>query len=325
MIVQLRFKDKEHFFHDVAQMLRSGLPLQSALENLALGRDRTASAARRVAPGITTGLDAALQEGGFSIVDREILAAGEQSGRLEEACRELAGYYSYLESGRKRAVAASLYPLFLLHLAALLLSVPSAIIAGSFLKFLGQVGVFLGAAYLAAFLVALAYGILARSFRSSPAADRLIRGIPILGGCLWDAALSRFCLVLSLGIRSADGVLASLRRAGRASKSAAIEAAAESAVSEIRSGTGFADALAASRAFPMDLERAFRVAEASGRLDEEITRWAGIYRDRFHARIETLTEWLPRIFYLLIVALVVARMFSMISQITGIYSSVLEM
>ncbi len=306
-------------------MLRSGITLQKALENLALGRDRTAKAARRAAPLINTGLDPALKAGGFSVVDCEILAAGEQSGRLEEACRELADYYSHLESGRKRAVAASLYPLFILHLGALLLSVPAAVIDGNLMKFFTQVGTFLGTAYLAGAVIFSAYWILARSFQSSTFADRLIRTIPVVGGCFWDAALARFCLVLSLGIRSADGVLSSLRRAGRASKSASVEAAADAAVPLIRAGTGFAKALASSRAFPTDLERVFHVAEASGRLDEEITRWAGVYRERFFTRIETLTEWLPRLLYLLIVALVVYRMFGTISLISGAYSSVLEM
>lgn len=306
-------------------MLRSGIPLQKAWENLASGRrDRTATAARRAAPLVNDGLEPAMQAGGFSVVDREILAAGEQSGRLEEACRELADYYAHLESGRKRAVAASLYPLFILHLGALLLSVPAAIVDSSFFKFLVQVSSFLGVAYLAGILVALCGWLLARAFESHIPADRLIRTIPVIGSCFLDAALARFCLVLSLGIRSADGVLSSLRRAGRVSRSAWIEAATGSAVPAIRSGTGFASALASSRAFPLDLERGFHVAEASGRLDEEITRWAGIYRERFFAKIETLTEWLPRLLYLLIVALIVWRMFSMLSLITGAYSSVME-
>jgi len=321
--VQLRFQDKEHFFHDTAQMLRSGIPLQRALEHLASGRDRAAAAARAAAPLVNQELDAALKAGGFSIVDREILAAGEQSGRLEEACRELADYYAHLAKGRKRAVAASLYPVFILHLAALLLSIPPAIIDGSVSSFVKHVAFFLGTAYLIGVLFVLVFWILARAFQSSTAADRLICRVPVVGGSFQDAALARFCLVLSLGIRSADGVLSSLGRAGRASKSACVDEASEEAVSAIRAGAGFAGSLAVSRSFPVDLERAFHVAEASGRLEEEITRWAGIYRDRFFQRVDSLTEWLPRILYLLIVALVVFRMFSLIAQITGAYSGLL--
>lgn len=323
--MQLRFQDKEHFFHDTAQMLRSGIPLQRAWEHLSAGRDRAAAAARAAAPLVNQELDAALKAGGFSRVDREILAAGEQSGRIEEACRELADYYAHLAKGRKRAVAASLYPVFILHLAALLLSIPPAIISGSFSKFFTQVVSFLGMAYLAGGFFVLVFWILAKAFQSSTAADRLIRTVPAVGGFFRDAALARFCLVLSLGIRSADGVLSSLGRAGRASKSACVDAASQAAVSAIRAGAGFAGSLAVSRSFPADLERAFGVAEASGRLEEEITRWAGIYRERFFQRVDSLTEWLPRILYLLVVALVVFRMFSLITQITGAYSTVFEM
>jgi len=323
--VQLRFQDKEHFFHDTAQMLRSGIPLQRALEHLARGRDRAAAAARIAGGLVNQGLDAALKSGGFSRVDREILAAGEQSGRLEEACRELADYYANLARGRNRAVTASLYPLFILHLGALLLSIPPAIIAGSLAGFFTQAALFLGTAYLIGGVFVLLFWILARAFQSSTVADRWIRTLPVIGGFFRDAALARFCLVLSLGIRSADGVLSSLRRAGHASQSASVEAAASAAIPAIRSGAGFADSLATSRTFPVDLERAFHVAEASGRLEEEITRWAGICRERFFKRIESLTEWLPRILYLLIAGLVVFRMFSLISQITGVYSTVLDL
>ena len=296
-------------------MLRSGLPLQRAWEHLAAGRDRAADAARTAAPLVNQELDAALKAAGFSIVDREILAAGEQSGRLEEACRELADYYAHLAKGRKRAVTASLYPVFILHLAALLLSIPPAIIDGHLSGFFMQVALFLGTAYLIGGSFVLLFWVIARAFESNPAADRLIRAIPVVGGLFQDAALARFCLVLSLGIRSADGVLSSLVRAGRASKSACLNEAAAAAVSAIRSGSGFADSLAASRTFPVDLERVFHVAEASGRLEAEITRWAGIYRDRYFKRIDALAEWLPRILYLLVVGMVVFRMFSLISQI----------
>lgn len=305
-------------------MLRSGIPLQRAFEHLSLGRNRAAAAARSAAPLVNQGVDAALKAGGFSITDREILAAGEQSGRIEEAFRELADYYAHLAADRSKAVTASLYPLFILHLGALLLSIPPAIIDGNLTKFFSQVGLFLGTAYLIGGLFVLAFWLVARAFQSSIPFDRLIRRVPILGSFFWEASLARFCLVLSLGIRSADGVLSSLRRAGHASQCADLAAAAEAAVPAIRSGGSFAGSLAASSSFPEDLERAFHVAEASGRLEEELTRWAGIYRERFFKRIESFTEWLPRILYLLVVAMVGFRIFSLISTISAAYSSVLE-
>ncbi|MEI6071394.1 MAG: type II secretion system F family protein [Verrucomicrobiae bacterium] len=322
--MQLRFQDKEHFFHDIAQMLRSGIPVQRALELLGGGRGRAASAARAAAARMDDGLAAAARGIGFSELDIGILAAGEQSGRLEESCRELADYYEHLAKARRAALAASAYPVFVLHLGAVLLSIPAAIQSGGVFTFLWQAGTFLGAAYFAAALAGALLWFMGKSFASNAAADRLISTIPVAGGFFRCAALARFCMVLSLGIRSADGVLASIARAGRASGSARLDAGSGRAVAAIRAGENLSEALRETRVFPADLERALEVAEASGRLDEEIARWSGIYRERLFQRIEALAEWLPRALYLLVVLLVVFRMFTLISQVTKVYSEALE-
>lgn len=306
-------------------MLRSGIPLQRALEHMSGGRGRPAEAARAACAHVHEGLASALASSGFSELDTGILTAGEQSGRLEEACRSLADYYAHLEKGRTRALAASAYPVFILHLGAILLSIPPAIMEGSFPVFLREAGVFLGAAYLAAAVVAAALWMAARGFSASDSADRLVSMIPVAGGLLRGASLARFCLVLSLGIRSAEGFLAGLTKAGAAAGSARIRTACGQAVAAIRSGSGFAAAMRSTRAFPDDLDRSLQVAEVSGRLDEEITRWAGIYRERLFRRIDAISAWLPRALYLLIILLVVLRMFALISQIAGTYSQALEM
>lgn len=315
--MQLSFTSKEHFFHSLAQMLRSGLPITKALGHLAAGRDRSARCAERIALRVQDGLAGAFRAGGFSDVDVDILSAGELSGRLEEACELLAGHYQSLAAARRKVISASLYPVVMVHLAALLLSIPRGILAGDMNGFLRSVAEILGPVYgIAAGLLVL-IGVLRELSRNSEAGDRLIRGIPGIGGLFRNAALSRFCLVLSLGIRSASGVLASLERAGRASQSATIRTAAERAVSEIRGGAGFAESLCEGAVFPGDLERAMRVAEACGRLDEEMTRWAGIFRERFFSAIDAVQVWFPRILYLAVLIGVALQIFSLVNEVSG--------
>jgi len=306
-------------------MLRSGIPLQRALEHMGGGRGRPAGAARAACSAVGEGIGAAMAAGGFSDLDAGILTAGEQSGRLEEACRALADYYAHLEKGRTRALAASAYPVFILHLGAILLSIPPAVVEGSFPVFLRGAVLFLGTAYLAVAAVAVGVCFAARGFSSSDSADRLVSMIPIVGGLFRCASLARFCTVLSLGIRSADGFLSGVMKAGAAAGSARIRTASGKVVAAIRAGSGFADAMRSVGTFPQDLERSLQGAEVSGRLEEEITRWAAIYRERLFRRIDAISEWLPRALYLLIVLLVVLRMFALISQITGAYSQVLDM
>lgn len=302
--MQLRFTDKEHFFHDLAQLLRSGIPFQRALEHLGAGRERSAGTARKLSPLVADGVSSAFAAAGFARLDVGILAAGEQSGRLLDACVRLSEYYGSLAACRRRILSASAYPVFVFHLAAVLLAIPAAIQEGGFGGFLRQVALTLGCAYAVAGAAVLGAHLARRAVRDSVVAERAICCIPAVGGLFSFGALSRFCLVLSLGIRSADGVLASILRAGRASRSAGLEAASARIVPEVREGAGFAEAIRQSHAFPPDLERGFEVAEASGRLDEEAGRWANIYQARFFRRIDALGVWIPRLLFL-IVALVV--------------------
>ena len=302
--VQLRFADKEHFFHDLAQLLRSGIPLQRAIEHIGAGRDRAARASGVLAPLVSDGVAAAFAAAGFAPLDAEILAAGEQSGRLETACTRLSEYYGRLAACRRKLLAASAYPIFLFHLSAVLLLIPAAIASGGVAGYFQLLGTILGAAYALATGGLLILSLARRAVRSSTAAERVICSIPGVGGFFSLGALSRFCLVFSLGIRSADGVLASILRAGRASQSAGLEAASANVVPAIRSGSRFAEAVRQSNAFPPDLERALEVAEASGRLDEETSRWADIYQERFFRRIDALSIWLPRMLYVIILLII---------------------
>lgn len=322
--MQLSSFAKEQFFHGFAQLLRSGIPVPRALESLGKGRGRSAVAARTASGSYRDGLSGALATAGFEELDCDLVAAGEQTGRLEEALERLAEYHGSVAAARKRMVAQSIYPFFIIHLAALLLSIPRAILGDGLTSYLASVAGILGPVYLligVAFLAGLALRI---AVRRSPSGARTIRAIPVLGGFFTTLAMTRFCLVLSLGIRSADGILSSLRRAGRSSSDASVEIAAERGAKAIRSGSGFAEALAVSGVFPADLEQAFHVAETSGRLDSEMSRWAGIFRERLFAQMETLSTWIPRLLYLAICLAVAYQILAMVQTVGQEVSEVLE-
>ena len=323
--VQLRFSAKEHFFHDLAQVLRGGIPLQRALEHIGAGRNRSAGAARKLSPLVSGGVASAFTSAGFVSLDVEILAAGEQSGRLELACARLSEYYGQLATCRRQILAKSAYPVFMFHLAPVLLLIPAAFISGrGVVGYFQMLGLILAGGYALAAFGLLAGFLVRRAVRTSILADRAISWIPVVGGFFSLGALSRFCLVLSLGIRSADGVLASILRAGRASQSASLKAASERLVPMIRDGSRFAEAVRKSGAFPADLELGLEVAEASGLLDEETSRWADIYRDRFFSRIDALGAWLPRLIYLVIMLLIGAGIIATGLQYYGMVFKLLD-
>ena len=318
-----RYTDKEHFYHDLSRLLASGIPLQRAVGHLAAGRDRVGRLASAAANYLPEGVGRALDRAGFGPMDAEILEAGERSGRFQEACSLLAEYYARLAESRRRLLAACAYPVFLLHFGVVVLAVPVAILGGGFPAFVFHVVTTLGMFYAAALVAWGLAGVARRSARTSAGAERLLRWIPGISGLFSTGTLARYCMVLSMGIRSATGIAVSLERAGRACGSASMDAASKDAVELIRQGDTFAGSLRSTGAFPKDLERAFEVSEASGRLEEETTRWAEIYRERFNARLAATAEWLPRILYILIAAFIAQRIFSVVSNVYGAFSNVL--
>jgi len=305
-------------------MLKSGIPLPKALETLSIGSDRVAEMAACVRSVLgTADLERAGIEAGLGIIDVEILAAGSQSGRMEEACQRLKDYYAHLAAARRKMISLSMYPLFLIHLAAVLLSIPRAILDGSPWAWVVSVIVILAPVYVVILLCAGITIALRAAAKGSVVLDRSIQRLPLIGGLFREAALARFCMVLSLGIRSADGILSSLKRAGRASGSACIASAAVETDRRVRGGEEFSRSLAATKAFPDELARGFLVAESSGRLDAEMQRWGEVYSERFFFRLENASVWIPRLLYLGISLGVGLQILSLVSAVTGAFSQVL--
>jgi len=323
--MQLSLSAKEHFFHSLAQMLQSGVTAPQAFLLLAQSRGRGASAAAAVSTNIELGVAEAMEAAGFAPLDASIVGAGEQSGKLDEACVRLSEYYASMAAARRQIFGALIYPVVIFHLGVILLAIPPAVVAGGITAFASEVALWLGSAYLAGALFVGGVLCALRWAQRDVFGDQVLSSVPGLGGFFRTRALSRFCLVLSLGLRSADGVLAGLRRAGRASGSARIARACEVAVGAIREGAGFAEALRKDHVFPADLENAFQVGEASGRLDAEMLRWEGILRTRFLARLNAFAAWLPRMIYVLILFVVAARIVGMTSHMSSTMNEILEM
>ena len=89
-------------------------------------------------------------------------------------------------------------------------------------------------------------------------------------------------------------------RAAREPAAGSIRAAVARAIPEVRNGAQVGPLLAASGAFPEPMIRAFCVGEQTGELDQELKRLAAEYQAEALARLETLAEWVPRLFYVAI-------------------------
>ncbi len=298
--VKLSFAQKEQFFHELTQSLRSGKSLPETLERSAKKRFGTIpKLSRQMVAG--SGEGSASEYFGaaprtFSNLDCEMVVAGASGGRLDAVTGYLSSYYESLARTRRRIIGGLTYPIVLLHVAAVLLAVPKAVSDGPE-AFGWAVAQVLGVFYAALIVVWLLVAVVSRAVQRSALADRIVMKIPIIGGARRALVASRFCQTLNILIRSGAGILGSIDRAGEVGGSALFREGAGSVTEDVRRGERLGEAVEASGAFPEDVIRGFEIGEDSGRLDDEMERLATRYDEQLKDRLAALAAWTPKIIY----------------------------
>ena len=313
------------FFHELAQLTRSGLPVRRSLE--IIGRKTGSSPstrARQVLAALesTGSLSEAFRAASFSESDVAVLEAGEATGKLEQVFDELEQYYAQVASARRQIVSKALYPLLVLHLSVFLLAIPRALLEGGWAAYWKSTLPALAGIYFLGLVLFLTTKFLGRLAAVSAPAARVILAIPIGGGFLANWSGWKFASVLSLYVRAGGGVLRAVESAGRTSGNALLRAASGHALRAVREqGVGLAEGFRGQSGLPDLLERAIEVGEHAGRLDEETARAAEIFRTRTLQSLDAIGFWVPRLLYIGIVLYVG---WQILQTATGVASSVGE-
>lgn len=241
----------------------------------------------------------------FGEFDIRLIEAAERSGRLTEVFRELAEYYGTRFRARRDFISQMIYPLVVLNLGAVLVAVPVAIQEG-LPAFLGIVirnlAVFYGLTGLLLFIRSL----LRRLGQKVSGADFLIRHIPWIGRFYADAADGRFCFGLQLQVRSGISIYRALDAAAAGSGSAYLRKISHQASKRIQQGSRLWEAFANAKIHPL-MQKAFRVGEESGRLDEQLQRCAFLLQEKTARRTAAFAEWAPKILYFVILLILASQ------------------
>ncbi len=282
----------------LATLARAGLPLEEAL--LAVSEQTDRPRVQRVMLGVRAKvmeghtLAAGLAEFPrvFPEIYRATVAAGEQSGHLDEVLERLAEYTEGRDQLRQRIVGALLYPIVLSIMCLGIVSgllvyvVPKVVevfetgkgslplmtrLLIGLSDFLRDWGPWLLGALVAGGI------LLARALRE-PAArrrfDRLMLRLPLAGRLLRGFNTARFTRTFSILTGSAVPVLDALRIAGQVVSSLPMREAVEAAAERVREGAPIGRSLATSRLFPPMTIHLISSGESSGRLEEMLERAA---------------------------------------------------
>ena len=298
----------------LATLLKAGLPLDEALGALGEQNDdqrvRTlvVSLRSRVMEG--SGLSAALAESeSFPEIYRASIAAGEQSGRLDQVLARLADYTEARDALKQKVWAALVYPI-------LLSIVAVAVVTGLLVYVVPQiVGVFTqmhqalpwptrallalsaflqvwGWLLLVFLIVAAVGGRLAlRAQQVRYGWHEFLLKVPFVGRLIRASNTARCTRTLSLLTASAVPLLDSLSIAAQVMPNLPMRAAVKKAAVKVREGTSFSRALGDSGYFPPVALRLIASGERAGELEhmlDEAANHQGRELDRWMATITAI-------------------------------------
>jgi len=251
-----------------------------------------------------------------------LVASGEQSGSLDVMLRRLAEYLEKIVKLRAQVRQAMIYPTAVLTFAVVVvifmlwkvIPVFASIFLelGAQLPLLTQIVVNLSN-FIQKYILFLVIGIIVlifgfRYWRKTPSGrrivDRFLLRIPLFGKLLEKVGLSRVTRTLSTLLSGGVPMLESLKITSSTSGNVIIEEHIMLARSMVAEGTSLRDALKERGRFPFMMIQMVGVGEATGTLDEMLTKLANFYDEEVEASVASLLSILEPILLIFVGCLV---------------------
>ncbi len=341
---RVKRKELAEFLHQLSFMLRSGLTLITALEDLEreIKNRRLKEEIRRIRNFILRGetIRSAFEKTKlFSSVVLSLVQIGESSGTLDKTLEEASKHLYRIEEIISQTKRAMIYPAFLLMAMSgalafwiffvlpkilstfkdmgIKLPLPTLIMI-KFVDFVQGIKLFIP---LLIIMTIFTLSFLYKHPKTQISFDKILLKIPILGRVRKLNFLAfffeHFSLLLSAGIE----LLTLLRLMKESFYRLYPKKIVQNIEEAILGGEGIANALRREKIFsPLDI-RMIAVGETTGRLDEQMKMLAGFYYQEVQNIIDTLTKLLEPIIlaiagiiFLIIILALIGPIYELISQ-----------
>lgn len=323
------------FFAQLADLLRSGVPLLRSLE--ILERQSSVPALQetirdvhvQVADGTNLADALGRHPNAFNELAVSMVRAGQEGGFLEDVLDRIAVFSEHQEDLKAKVIGALAYPAFLMAVLVLVLNVVVIFVVplfGPMFKRLEErnelPGLTMGLIALSQFMqsywwvVAAAIVGLYFWFRSWAATDsgrfaldsfRL--RLPLAGNLYLSYALARFTRILGTLLHNGIPILQSLRIAKDSTGNRVLAQAIDQAADNVTAGDSLAKPLAACRYFPRDIVEMVSVGEESNNLEKVLLDVANGLEKRTNRHLELFVRLLEPLMLLVmagVILLVVA-------------------
>lgn len=331
---------------NMALMVRSGIPVLSALETL---RESARSKAMRdvlgdvhdsVRKGLRLSDALAFHQDVFPPVFINLVRVGEETGRLDKAFEDVAGHLGRIEELRAAIQRALLYPIFAIVasfgaiLFWLVYVLPKVVAAmegmgvelPALTRAMVSVGNLLQTYYWSLplfFLLAfILYGVSKERKALKGLKDRLALCLPVMKTIASLRNLSLFCEQMRILIEAGIPIGAAMERAAEVVPNAIIKEAILRARERVVLGERISAALRAQEVFPPMLLRFVEVGESTGRLGDGFAYLSEYYIEKLRDYSERLGKVIEPVvigfigaFFAIVMVSLFAPVYDMISRI----------
>ena len=303
-----QFVQRAELYHQLGQLMSAGIPIVRALEQIE--RRPPASAYHKplqhllneIARGAT--LAESLQRlDWLPAFDLALIGAGEQSGRLDTCFRLLADYYNDRARVIKQVISQLIYPVGLIHMAALIFFIVLPFAASQFNASLTLLFA------KAALILSPLYGAVALMIYATQSKhgenwrariESLLRPVPILGTARHYLALSRLAAALEALISAGVNIFEAWDLAATASGSPALRRAVAAWKSRVVAGQMPSEAVRLCPLFPETFANLYASGEISGKLDDSLRHLNRLYNEDGSRKLNAFATWTPRLVYMLV-------------------------
>lgn len=235
-----------------------------------------------------------------------LIASGEQSGSLDIMLRRLAEFIEKIVRLRSKVKQASIYPIaivaFAILVAIFLLWKVIPVFATIFTELGAQLpmltAVVIGLSrFVSKYILFIFLGLIGlvvgfRYFRKTPQGrwivDRWILRIPLFGELMRKVSISRITRTLSTLVSGGVPMLESLRITSSTAGNMILESGLMDARRMVAEGKSLTEAFTETGQFPFMLTQMVSVGEATGTLDEMMTKLADFYDEEVDASVSAL-------------------------------------
>ncbi len=329
-------KDIAVFSRQLATMLKSGVPLVTALQIISGGvknpRMRTMVDKIRAEVESGSSLHEALSEYPvqFDELYINLVKAGESAGVLDTILDDIATHKERIESIKGKIKKALYYPAAVIAVAIIVSAILLVYVIPQFEGIFQSFGADLPAftrlivnvshwmqangIYLLVVVVGSIVGIVMVKKRSEKFAhtiDRLSLKLPIVGGILEQAAIARFCRTLAITFAAGVPLVDALAIVSGATGNRIYDEAASKIREDVAVGHQLQMAMQQVGLFPTMVIQMAAIGEEAGSLDEMLTKVAEAYEEEVNNAVDALSSLLEPLIIIIIGIMVGAMVIAM--------------